>query len=88
MILLDPLKCNKKICKPIKINKTKGKIKCREYIVWSIGLETEKLPQIQITKLFPIGITVNKLVITVAPHKDICPQTKTYPKKAIAIKTK
>jgi hypothetical protein len=27
----------------------------------------------------------NRLVITVAPQKDICPQGKTYPKKAAAI---
>jgi hypothetical protein len=27
----------------------------------------------------------NKLVITVAPQKDICPQGNTYPKKAAAI---
>jgi len=27
----------------------------------------------------------NKLVITVAPQKDICPQGKTYPRKAVAI---
>jgi len=27
----------------------------------------------------------NKLVITVAPQKDIWPQGKTYPKKAAAI---
>jgi hypothetical protein len=27
----------------------------------------------------------NKLVITVAPQKDICPQGNTYPKNAVAI---
>jgi len=27
----------------------------------------------------------NKLVITVAPQKDICPHGSTYPKKAAAI---
>ncbi len=27
----------------------------------------------------------NRLVITVAPQKDICPQGKTYPRKAAAI---
>ena len=32
-----------------------------------------------------MGIALNKLVITVAPQKDICPQGKTYPKKAVAI---
>lgn len=28
----------------------------------------------------------SKLVITVAPQKDICPQGNTYPIKAVAIK--
>ena len=27
----------------------------------------------------------NRLVITVAPQNDICPQGRTYPKKAVAI---
>jgi predicted P-loop ATPase/GTPase len=31
------------------------------------------------------GIAENKLVITVAPQKDIWPHGKTYPKKAVAI---
>ena len=30
----------------------------------------------------------NKLVITVAPQKDICPKGKTYPINAIVIKDK
>jgi hypothetical protein len=33
------------------------------------------------------GIAETKLVITVAPHRDICPQGKTYPIKAVAIIT-
>jgi len=32
-----------------------------------------------------IGSAPKMLVITVAPHKLICPQGKTYPKKAVAI---
>lgn len=32
-----------------------------------------------------IGIAENRLVITVAPQKDIWPQGSTYPKKAAAI---
>jgi hypothetical protein len=43
-------------------------------------------PHNQITKLFPkYGIVTNKFVITLAPQKDICPQGKTYPKKAVII---
>lgn len=34
------------------------------------------------------GIALSKLVITVAPQYDICPQGKTYPKKAVAILNK
>lgn len=37
--------------------------------------------------MFPIIGTVDRrLVITVAPHKDICPHGSTYPIKAVAIK--
>jgi len=32
------------------------------------------------------GTADSRLVITVAPQKDICPQGKTYPKKAVPIK--
>jgi hypothetical protein len=31
------------------------------------------------------GIAANKLVITIAPQKLICPQGKIYPKKAVII---
>jgi hypothetical protein len=49
-------------------------------------LSTEKPPHNKTTKLSPItGIVPNKLVITVAPHKLICPQTKIYPRKPVAI---
>ena len=30
-------------------------------------------------------MALNRLVITVAPQNDICPQGKTYPKNAVAI---
>jgi len=45
-----------------------------------------KPPQNQNTSFDPMkGIALIRFVMTVAPHRDICPQTKTYPKKAIAI---
>jgi hypothetical protein len=31
------------------------------------------------------GIALIRFVITVAPHNDICPYGRTYPKKAVAI---
>jgi hypothetical protein len=49
-------------------------------------LSTANPPQIQLTISGPIiGIAENKLVITVAPQKDICPHGRTYPIKAVAI---
>ena len=48
---------------------------------------TEKPPQTQKTSFVPkTGTAEIKLVITVAPHKDICPQGRTYPKKATPIR--
>jgi len=32
-----------------------------------------------------MGRILKRLIITVAPQKDICPQGRTYPKKAEAI---
>lgn len=47
---------------------------------------TAKPPQIHSTKVLPqIGIAEKKLVITVAAQKLICPQGRTYPRKAVAI---
>lgn len=52
----------------------------------SVALSTANPPQIHCTKSGPIyGIAENKLVMTVAPQNDICPQGRTYPKKAVAI---
>lgn len=46
----------------------------------------ENPPHTQLTISCPIkGIVEIKFVITVAPQKDICPQGKTYPKKAVPI---
>ena len=52
----------------------------------SVALSTANPPQTHTTKSSPMyGIAEAKLVITVAPQKDICPHTKTYPKKAAPI---
>jgi hypothetical protein len=49
-------------------------------------LSTEKPPHSKVTILSPtMGKAVKKFVITVAAQKLICPQTNTYPKKAVAI---
>jgi len=50
-------------------------------------LATEKPPHNQKTTSFPIkGIADARLVITVAPQKDICPHGRTYPRKAVPIR--
>jgi len=42
-----------------------------------VGLATEKPPHNHCAMSVPTkGIAANKLVITVAPQKDICPQGK------------
>lgn len=51
-----------------------------------VALSTANPPHSQLTMSAPTyGMAENRLVITVAPQKDICPQGKTYPKKAAAI---
>jgi len=51
-----------------------------------VGCDTEKFPHIHSTNSFPrIGIAESRFVITVAPQNDICPQGRTYPRKAAAI---
>lgn len=43
-----------------------------------VALSTEKPPQIHSTRSVPIyGIADSRLVITVAPQKDICPHGRT-----------
>ena len=65
---------------------TKGSRKCREKKRVRVALSTAKPPHIHITRSPPIyGMAENRLVITVAPQKDIWPQGRTYPKKAVAI---
>jgi len=56
----------------------KGKTKCRLKKRFNVGLSTEKPPQSHVVIVSPIaGIALNKLVITVAPQKLICPQGNT-----------
>jgi len=58
--------------------KIKGSRKCKEKNRVKVALSTENPPQIQQVIWGPIyGMADNRLVITVAPQKDICPQGKT-----------
>lgn len=54
-----------------------------------VALSTANPPQIHWTILTPMyGMAETRLVITVAPQNDICPQGNTYPRKAVAITKK
>lgn len=66
-----------------------GKIKWKVKNRFNVGFLTENPPQIHSTIICPIyGVVEIKLVITVAPQKDICPHGKTYPMKAVAMDVK
>jgi len=63
-----------------------GHKKCNEKNRVNVALSTANPPHNQYTISSPkIGIVEKRLVITVAPQKDICPQGRTYPKNAVAI---
>ena len=81
-----PASCKKKRCNITKTLIIKGRIKCSAKNRDNVALLTLKPPQTQKTNFCPIiGIVAIKFVITEAPQKDICPQGKTYPKKATPI---
>ncbi len=86
ILLEEPFSCNKIRCKITITKIIMGKIKCMEKKRVNVGWEIEGPPQIQFTNSVPtIGTADKTPVITVAPQKDICPQGRTYPKKAVAI---
>lgn len=83
---IDPVICKKYkwIITIIKI--MNGKIKWSEKNRLRVALLIENPPQIHWTISDPIyGMVEIKLVITVAPQKDIWPHGKTYPRNAVAI---
>ena len=87
--LLEPVWCkNNKwtiVINLIAIGKKKWSAKNRE----RVGSPTANPPHNHNTISLPIiGIAENKLVITVAPQKDIWPQGNTYPKNAVAMVAK
>jgi len=82
----DPLSCSAIRCTIATAATISGTRKCSEKNRFKVGWETEKFPHSHSTSSFPrIGIAENRLVITVAPQKDICPHGSTYPRKAAAI---
>lgn len=61
-------------------------MKCKVKNRVKVALSTENPPHSHLTNSFPkYGIAENKFVITVAPHNDICPHGRTYPKNAVAM---
>jgi hypothetical protein len=85
----DPLSCNVIIWIIIKLDKIKGSKKWSEKNRFKVAFLTENPPQIHWTISIPRnGIADSRLVITVAPQKDIWPHGKTYPINAVAIKIK
>lgn len=61
-----------------------GSIKWNEKNRFKVGSDTVKFPHIHFTIFSPTrGIEDAILQITVAPHNDICPHGRTYPKKAV-----
>lgn len=56
----------------------KGKIKWNAKNRVNVALSTENPPQIHSTRVLPMyGMADKRLVITVAPQKDICPHGST-----------
>jgi len=63
-----------------------GSRKCKVKNRVKVALSTANPPQTHCTVSWPIyGIADKRLVITVAPQKDICPHGRTYPIKAVPI---
>lgn len=76
--LLDPDSCKKVRWIMVRPAIVKGSRKCRAKKRVSVGLSTEKPPQAHSTRVWPMyGMAENRLVITVAPQNDICPQGST-----------
>lgn len=76
--LLDPVSWRNSKWITAKARMMNGKMKWKAKNRVRVALSTENPPQIHSTRLVPMyGIADNKLVITVAPQKDICPHGKT-----------
>lgn len=86
MGLLEPVSWRKRRWSRVAAATMKGNRKWKAKNRVSVALSTEKPPQIHCTRVLPIyGTADTRLVMTVAPQNDICPQGRTYPTKAVAI---
>lgn len=87
LLLLLTYSCNKIKCTTIILITNSGTKKCRENIRPNVALQIVNLAHTFNKINSPLGNTLNKFVITVAPHNDMFPQGKTYLKNA-ALMTK
>lgn len=76
--LLDPVSWRKMRWTIASARIMKGRMKWKAKKRVSVALSTEKPPQIHSTRVVPMyGIADKRLVMTVAPQNDICPQGRT-----------
>lgn len=76
--LLDPVSWRNRRWIIASAEMMKGRIKWKAKNRVRVALSTENPPQIHSTRLVPMyGMADSRLVITVAPQKDICPHGKT-----------
>ena len=79
-----PIERSNKKCQKDKAEMGKGIKKCKVKNLVKLALPTRNPPHNHSVALSPsMNITVRKFVITVAAQKLICPQGKTYPRKAV-----
>lgn len=82
----DPVVCKVSMWIRVIAVITNGNKKWSEKNRVKVGPLTENPPHNHLTIMFPqIGMADNKLVMTVAAQKDICPHGNTYPRNAVAI---
>lgn len=76
--LFEPVSCRNVRWTNVRPAMRNGSRKWRAKNRVSVGLSTEKPPQAHSTSVWPMyGMAENRLVITVAPQNDICPQGRT-----------
>lgn len=76
--LLDPVSWRNRRWTIANARMMKGRMKWKAKKRVSVALSTEKPPQIHSTRVLPMyGIADRRLVMTVAPQNDICPQGRT-----------
>ncbi len=76
--LFEPVSWRKRRWRRVAAAITKGNKKWNAKKRVRVALSTENPPQIHWTRVFPMyGTADRRLVMTVAPQKDICPQGRT-----------